>query len=80
MSENGTCGCGKPVASCPTPAVKTEAKADKADTSSKKAGTIQNGKGSAPRNMSAGFRSNYKNISWSSDAKLTKGERFVKKY
>jgi hypothetical protein len=69
MSDSGTCGCGKPAAACPAPAAKTE-----------KGGTIQNGKGDAPRNISEGFRSNYKGIKWTTGGRLAKGEKFVKKY
>jgi hypothetical protein len=71
MSDTGTCGCGnKPAAACPPPAAKPETKG----------GTGQNGKGDAPRNISAEFRSNYKGIKWSTGGRLAKGERFVKKY
>jgi hypothetical protein len=67
MSENKTSGASKPAAATPAPAAAPST-------------TVQNGKGSAPRNISEGFRSNYKGISWSTGGKLSKGERFVKKY
>lgn len=72
MSESGTCGCGKkPAAACAAPAAKTE---------SKSSGTVQNGKGDAPRNISEEFRSNYNGIKWTTGGRLAKGEKFVKKY
>jgi hypothetical protein len=73
MSDSGTCGCGKSAAACSTPA-KTETKTEK------KGGTVQNGKGDAPRNISEGFRSYYKGIKWTTGGHLAKGEKFVKKY
>ncbi|MDE1170564.1 MAG: hypothetical protein PW734_05015 [Verrucomicrobium sp.] len=43
--------------------------------------SIQNGKGSAPRNMSKTFRSNYDGIRWDQRGKARKeGEKFVKVY
>ncbi|MDX6767392.1 MAG: hypothetical protein SFU85_11445 [Candidatus Methylacidiphilales bacterium] len=74
MSDSGTCGCGKPSAACTTP--KTEAKTPAAA----KGGTIQNGKGSAPRNISETFRSNYNGIRWTTGGQLKKGEKLVKVY
>jgi len=85
MSENKTSGASKPAAATPAPAAAPAApaavpaaKTEKTTASSST--TVQNGKGSAPRNISEGFRSNYKGISWSTGGKLSKGERFVKKY
>jgi hypothetical protein len=78
MSDTGTCGCGqKPAAACPAPATKTAAATG---TTEKKGGTIQNGKGDAPRNISEEFRSNYNGIKWTTGGRLGKGEKFVKKY
>jgi len=68
MSETtsgGGCGCGKKGAHCHA-APKTEA--------------IRNGKGSAPRNISEDFRSNYSGIKWKTAGQLKKGEKFVKTY
>ncbi len=77
MSESGTCGCGKAAAACP--ALKTEAKTEKAAKPA--AGVaIQNGKGDAPRNISEKFRSNYKGIRWTTGGRLKKGEKLVKVY
>ncbi|MDZ4789097.1 MAG: hypothetical protein SH807_09160 [Blastochloris sp.] len=84
MSENKTSGASKPAAATPAPAAAPAAvpaaKTEKTTASSSTSTTVQNGKGSAPRNISEGFRSNYKGISWSTGGKLSKGERFVKKY
>jgi len=74
MSDTGSCGCGKAASACP--AVKTEAKASK----SAGGGTIQNGKGDAPRNISERFRSNYNGIRWTTGGQLKKGEKLVKVY
>jgi hypothetical protein len=73
MSDNGTCGCGKAASACAAP--KTESKAKPAA-----GGTIQNGKGSAPRNISETFRSNYNGIRWNTGGQLKKGEKLVKVY
>lgn len=70
MSDTGSCGCGKSAGACAAP--KTESKAAGA--------AIQNGKGDAPRNISARFRANYNEIRWSSGGRLQKGERLVKVY
>ncbi len=81
MSDSGTCGCGKkPAAACPAPApaAKTEAKTE--TKTEKQGGTIQNGKGDAPRSISKEFRSNYNGIKWTTGGRLVKGEKFVKKY
>ncbi len=76
MSEaksSGGCGCGKSHGACTT-------KTAESTTSSVKAKGIQNGKGSAPRNISEEFRQNYHGVKWSSGGKLKKGEKFVKVY
>ncbi|MDD5261643.1 MAG: hypothetical protein PHD76_07305 [Methylacidiphilales bacterium] len=76
MSEaksSGGCGCGKSHGTCAT-------KSTESKTPSTKAAGIQNGKGSAPRNISEEFRQNYNGVKWSSGGKLKKGEKFVKVY
>lgn len=72
MSDTGSCGCGKSASACTAP--KTESKP------ASKGGTIQNGKGDAPRNISERFRSNYNEIRWTTGGRLKKGEKLVKVY
>ena len=66
--------------SCPAPS--TCACAASCPTATKTATTgIQNGKGSAPRNISKRFRKNYDGIKWSFGGKARQeGSRFVKSY
>lgn len=50
-------------------------------TTPSKSCTIQNGKGSAPRNISEKFLSNYESINWSSGGRKRKeGRKEVKVY
>jgi hypothetical protein len=74
MSDNGTCACGSSASACTAP--KTEPQS----TAKTASGTIQNGKGDAPRNISETFRSNYNGIRWTTGGKLKKGEKLVKVY
>jgi hypothetical protein len=41
---------------------------------------IQNGKGSAPRNLSQSFRHNYDGIRWTERKARKEGKKFVKVY
>ncbi len=67
----------------PATETKTEAKtpSEKTDSSVKKSNTIQNGKGSAPRNMGPQFKQNFTKIKWG-DAKRERqeGRKEVKVY
>jgi hypothetical protein len=74
MSDTGSCGCGNPAGACTAP--NSESKT----ATSAKSGAIQNGKGSAPRNISEAFRANYNAIRWTTGGKLQKGEKLVKVY
>lgn len=59
----------------------TDKPAKETKTMKTNTGTIQNGKGSAPRNMSAKFLKNYQGISWDSEKKRPMaGTKFVKVY
>lgn len=65
------------------PASESTAASSASSSASSSSGGIQNGKGSAPRNISPQFRSNYDGISWESNKKKAKkpaGEKFVKVY
>ncbi|MEM6823045.1 MAG: hypothetical protein AAF558_14030 [Verrucomicrobiota bacterium] len=78
-------GDSKSAASSEKKAPKAEAKEAKkeAPKATKKADTtpIQNGKGSAPRNMGPKFKKNYKGIRWESkDEPRQKGVKQVKVY
>ncbi|MDR2463608.1 MAG: hypothetical protein LBD30_07495 [Verrucomicrobiales bacterium] len=67
------CGCGN---ACGCAAKKEKPAAGKpADRK-----VIKNGKGSAPRNISARFRKNFDGIRWSARRALKPGEKFVKAY
>ena len=75
MSEHSCgpgCGHGPKIASTVKPSGEKTLKA---------APSIQNGKGSAPRNISKSFLSNYEGIRWESAGKKRKeGTKFVKVY
>lgn len=60
MSDTSSCACG---------ATTAEACASGESNSNKKPREIQNGKGDAPRNISARFRANYDEINWGSSRK-----------
>jgi len=92
MSEHkhsAGCGCGPkkaaatpaPAAAASTPTPATPAPAMKASESSTGRVTVQNGKGSGPRNISPTFLKNYDGIKWTSAGKKRKeGSKFVKVY
>jgi hypothetical protein len=76
MSESKSCcPCGKGSGACdaPKPAAAESKKSSK---------TVQNGKGSAPRNLSAKFRSNFDSIRWEAGpvSRKTGGVVFSKRY
>lgn len=71
MSEQATCPCGKKAAeACAAAKASTPASAS----------ASQNGKGDAPRNISAKFRKNYDSIRWTEVKKSKPGKKFVKVY
>jgi hypothetical protein len=70
------CGCGG-ACGCAAKKEKPAATAAEQPTGN---GVIKNGKGSAPRNLSAKFRKNFDGIQWSARRALRPGKRFVKTY
>jgi len=81
MSENKKKSSGCASGSCGCAPKSEAAPAAKESKSVSKSTTIQNGKGSAPRNMGPTFKKNFGKIKWSADKReRVEGRREVKVY
>ncbi len=80
MSEHSCgsgCGCGPKTS---TSSMSSQPPLAASESSTGRV-TVQNGKGSGPRNISKTFLNNYEGIRWSSGGKKRKeGTKFVKTY